>query len=43
MERVKPVVEAESAKALFPSDDYASPKELRRSCGTGSVVVVEGV
>ena len=32
-----------SARALFNSDDYAPLKELRRTCSTGHVVIVEGV
>ncbi|MBU2942216.1 DUF1330 domain-containing protein [Shimia thalassica] len=33
----------DSARALFNSDDYAPLKELRHSCSTGHVVIVEGV
>ena len=35
--------DVEAAKALFASNDYAPLKELRRSCSTGNVVVVEGL
>jgi uncharacterized protein (DUF1330 family) len=33
----------DSARALFNSDAYAPLKELRQSCSTGNVVIVEGV
>ena len=33
----------ESARRLFTSEEYAPLKELRRSCSTGHVVVVEGM
>lgn len=33
----------DSARALFDSDDYAPLKDLRRSCSTGHVVIVEGL
>ncbi|NIZ61837.1 DUF1330 domain-containing protein [Sedimentitalea sp. CY04] len=33
----------DSARALFNSDAYAPLKELRQSCSTGHVVIVEGV
>lgn len=33
----------DAARRLFTSDDYAPLKELRRSCSTGDIVIVEGV
>ena len=33
----------DAARRLFTSDEYAPLKELRRSCPTGDIVIVEGV
>jgi uncharacterized protein (DUF1330 family) len=33
----------DTARKLFSSDEYAPLKQLRQSCSTGSVVIVEGV
>ena len=33
----------DSARRLFTSDEYAPLKELRRSCSSGDIVIVEGV
>ena len=32
-----------SSRRLFSSDEYAPLRELRRTCSTGHVVIVEGV
>jgi uncharacterized protein (DUF1330 family) len=33
----------DTARRLFTSEEYAPLKQLRRSCSTGHVVIVEGV
>ena len=33
----------DAARRLFTSDEYAPLKELRQSCSTGHVVIVEGL
>jgi uncharacterized protein (DUF1330 family) len=33
----------DAARRLFTSDEYAPLKQLRRSCSTGHVVIVEGI
>ena len=33
----------DAARRLFTSDEYAPLKELRWSCSTGDIVIVEGV
>jgi uncharacterized protein (DUF1330 family) len=33
----------EAARRVFTSDEYAPLKELRRTCSTGHVVIVEGI
>lgn len=32
-----------AARRLFTSDEYAPLKDLRRSCSTGHIVIVEGI
>ena len=33
----------DTARKLFDSDEYAPLKQLRQSCSTGSVVIVQGL
>lgn len=33
----------DTARRLFTSEEYAPLKELRQSCSTGNVVIVEGI
>lgn len=33
----------DAARSAFTSEEYAPLKELRQSCSTGSVVIVEGI